>query len=135
MRIRLISPPILATLLGLAGGTSAHVGDEIYFFYELRDEDLERIDLTDGSVEDWLDDLISEVVPVWRTGSRGAGPPLRVPVRLTVPPPGRVPARGSAAGNAGNVRAPWSLLPGTDHPQHGPSRGGRTLIERPIRWP
>ena len=39
MRIRLISPLILATLLGLAGGTSAHIGDEI--------------DLTDGSVDDW----------------------------------------------------------------------------------
>ena len=34
---------------------SAHVGDEIYPFYELRDEDAARIDLTDGSVEDWLE--------------------------------------------------------------------------------
>ena len=34
MRIRLISPLILATLLGLAGDAPAHVGDEIYPFYE-----------------------------------------------------------------------------------------------------
>ena len=30
MRIRLIPPLILAALLGLASGTPAHVGDEIY---------------------------------------------------------------------------------------------------------
>ena len=35
--------------------THAHIGDEIYPFYELLDEDLHRIDLTDGSVEDWVE--------------------------------------------------------------------------------
>ena len=46
----------LAPLLGLAlPGAHAHVGDEIYPFFELLDEDLDRIDLTDGSVEDWLE--------------------------------------------------------------------------------
>ena len=45
----------LAPLLGLASQAHAHVGDEIYPFYELLDEDLEHIDLTDGSVEDWLE--------------------------------------------------------------------------------
>ena len=55
MRIRLISPLILAALLGLAGDAPAHIGDEIYPFYELLDEDLDRIDLNDGSVEDWLE--------------------------------------------------------------------------------
>ena len=55
MRIRLIAPLILAALLGLASGTPAHVGDEVYLFYELLDEDLARIDVTDGSVEDWLE--------------------------------------------------------------------------------
>ena len=35
--------------------TAAHTGDEIYPFFELLDEDLHRIDLTDGSVEDWLE--------------------------------------------------------------------------------
>ncbi len=43
----------LTPLLGLAGAAHAHIGDEVYFFYELLDEDLDRIDLTDGSVEDW----------------------------------------------------------------------------------
>ncbi len=45
----------LATLLGLAPGAHAHAGDEIYPFLELLDEDLERIDLNDGSVDDWLE--------------------------------------------------------------------------------
>ena len=27
----------------------------MYPFYELLDEDLDRIDLTDGSVEDWIE--------------------------------------------------------------------------------
>ena len=44
-----------APLLGLADAAYAHIGDEVYFFYELLDEDLDRIDLTDGSVEDWLE--------------------------------------------------------------------------------
>ena len=47
----------LVPLLGLAPAAHAHVGDEIYPFLELLDEDLERIDLTDGSVEDWLEVL------------------------------------------------------------------------------
>ncbi len=45
----------LAPLPGLASAVHAHIGDEIYPFYELLDEDLERIDLTDGSVEDWIE--------------------------------------------------------------------------------
>ena len=40
-----------------AGSSPAHIGDEIYPFYELLDKDLRRIDLTDGSVEDWLEVL------------------------------------------------------------------------------
>ena len=55
MRTFLVSLVALAPLLGLATASHAHVGDEIYFFYELRDADLERIDLTDGSVDDWLE--------------------------------------------------------------------------------
>ena len=54
MRIWLISLT-LAAFLGLAPSAQAHVGDEIYPFFELLDEDLDRIDLTDGSVEDWLE--------------------------------------------------------------------------------
>ena len=48
----------LVPLLGLvAGDAHAHIGDQIYFFHELLDEDLHRIDLTDGSVDDWYDVL------------------------------------------------------------------------------
>ena len=48
---------ISCLLVLLATRVFAHVGDEIYPFYELLDEDLERIDLTDGSVEDWYEVL------------------------------------------------------------------------------
>ncbi len=57
MHTRLISLLGLAALLGPPPAAYAHVGDEIYPFFELRDEDLDRIDLTDGSVEDWYDVL------------------------------------------------------------------------------
>ena len=42
-------------ILIFASSANAHIGDEIYPFFELLDEDLDRIDLTDGSVEDWLE--------------------------------------------------------------------------------
>ena len=45
----------LALILASTTRVCAHVGDEIYLFYELRDEDVARIDVTDGSVEDWLE--------------------------------------------------------------------------------
>ena len=57
MHSLIVSLLTLATLLGLASAVHAHIGDEIYPFYELLDEDLDRIDLTDGSVEDWYDVL------------------------------------------------------------------------------
>ena len=57
MRTCLVSLLTLAPLLGLAGAAHAHIGDQIYPIFELLDEDLDRIDLTDGSVEDWLDVL------------------------------------------------------------------------------
>ena len=57
MHSLLVSLLTLATLLGLASATHAHIGDQIYPFYELLDEDLYRIDLTDGSIEDWYDVL------------------------------------------------------------------------------
>ncbi len=50
-----LSPMILLALL--ATSAHGHIGEEIYPFYELLDEDLDRIDLTDGSVEDWIDIL------------------------------------------------------------------------------
>ena len=46
---------ISCLLVLLATRVFAHVGDEIYPFFELLDEDLARIDLNDGSVEDWLE--------------------------------------------------------------------------------
>ena len=49
--------PASLLFLIFANGAHAHIGDEIYPFYELLDEDLDRIDLTDGSVEDWYDVL------------------------------------------------------------------------------
>ena len=48
---------ISCLLVFLATRVFAHVGDEIYPFLELLDEDLDRIDLTDGSVEDWYEVL------------------------------------------------------------------------------
>ena len=57
MRMSLLSLLALLLPLGPASITHAHIGDEIYPFYELLDEDLHRIDLTDGSVEDWLEVL------------------------------------------------------------------------------
>ena len=56
MRPRTIRSLLLFALLP-SSITHAHIGDEIYPFYELLDEDLHRIDLTDGSVEDWYDVL------------------------------------------------------------------------------
>ncbi len=55
MHTRLITLLTLAAFPGHAPGAHAHVGDEIYPFFELLDEDMARIDLTDGSVDDWLE--------------------------------------------------------------------------------
>ncbi len=59
-----------------AGRGHAHIGDEIYPFYELLDEDLDRIDLTDGSVEDWYEVVgepsLTAVDFVWGTQSEPA---------------------------------------------------------------
>ena len=57
MRTCLVSLLTLVPLLHLAPAAHAHIGDVVYPFYELLDEDLDRIDLTDGSVEDWLEVL------------------------------------------------------------------------------
>ena len=55
MRTCLVFMAGLVPLLGLADAAHAHIGDQIYPIFELLDEDLDRIDLTDGSVEDWLE--------------------------------------------------------------------------------
>ncbi len=53
MRTSLVALLTLAPLLGAASAAHGHIGDEIYPIFELLDEDLDRIDLTDGSVDDW----------------------------------------------------------------------------------
>ena len=50
-----IVPSLFLPALVPACPASAHMGDEIYPFYELLDADLARVDLTDGSVEDWIE--------------------------------------------------------------------------------
>ena len=57
MRTCLVALLTLAPLLGIAPAAHAHIGDQIYPIFELLDEDLHRIDLTDGSIEDWYDVL------------------------------------------------------------------------------
>ena len=57
MRTCIVPLLTLAPLLGPASDAHPHIGDEVYLFYELLDEDLHRIDLTDGSIEDWYDVL------------------------------------------------------------------------------
>ena len=51
--------PALGLLLSLAMSAGAHVGDRVYPIAYLSDEMLERIDLEDGSVEEWFE-LIGE---------------------------------------------------------------------------
>ena len=55
MRTFLVLLAALAPLPGLAPAAHAHIGDQIYPFFELLDEDLDRIDLTDGGVDDWYE--------------------------------------------------------------------------------
>lgn len=44
---------IAGLLVGLAGAAWAHIGEQVIPIFELSDEDLARIDLKDGSTEDW----------------------------------------------------------------------------------
>lgn len=44
---------LLTYLLLTSQYASAHKGDRVYPIFEITDEELERIDLTDGSIEDW----------------------------------------------------------------------------------
>jgi hypothetical protein len=43
----------IVLVFGLAGRAEAHIGDRLYPFYELTEEDVARIDLRDVSVADW----------------------------------------------------------------------------------
>ena len=75
----------LVPLLGPARGAHAHTGDEIYPFYELLDEDLDRIDLTDGSADDWLE-VVGEPSLVtsdfWQGSSDYPSDPTNLDVRV-----------------------------------------------------
>lgn len=44
---------VLVALLTISPSAHAHVGDRLFMFFELTDEDLAQIDLHDGSAEDW----------------------------------------------------------------------------------
>ena len=55
MKLLLIALGIAVQLLGVIARTSAHVGERVYPIFELTDEDLAVIDITDGSVDDWLE--------------------------------------------------------------------------------
>lgn len=46
---------IAGLLVALASTAYAHVGDKLFMFYELTDEDLAQIDLHDSSADDWRD--------------------------------------------------------------------------------
>ena len=85
MRVCLIPLLALAPLLGLTSITDAHTGDQVYLFYELLDEDLDRIDLTDGSVEDWLE-VVGEPSLVtsdfWRGADNWPSDPTTLDVRV-----------------------------------------------------
>ena len=74
MRVCLIPLLALAPLLGLTSITDAHTGDQVYLFYELLDEDLDRIDLTDGSIEDWYRGAVPGHPDFWRGGGLPSDP-------------------------------------------------------------
>ena len=63
MRLLIITAGVASLLLGLPDLTWAHFGDRVFPIYQLTDEDLARIDLRDGSVEEWFD-IVGEATMV-----------------------------------------------------------------------
>ncbi len=47
--------PIIGLVVGLLGGAEAQESERLYPFVELTDADLAQIDVTDGSVDEWVD--------------------------------------------------------------------------------
>ncbi len=47
--------PIIGLLVGLLGGAEAQESERVYPFVELTDADLAQIDVTDGSIDEWVD--------------------------------------------------------------------------------
>ncbi len=55
MRKSLFAVLALTLVLGLASGANAHIGSDVYLFFEIADEDAGELDFTDGNLDDWLD--------------------------------------------------------------------------------
>ena len=55
MKKSLITLGIAVLLLGLASSGWAHVGNRVFPIFELTDEDVAVLDVTDGFIDDWLD--------------------------------------------------------------------------------
>ncbi len=49
------SLPIIGLVVGLLGGAEAQESERLYPFVELTDADLDQIDVTDGSIDEWID--------------------------------------------------------------------------------
>ncbi len=47
--------PIIGLVVGLLGGAEAQESERLYPFVELTDADLAQIDVTDGSIDEWVD--------------------------------------------------------------------------------
>lgn len=54
MRRLPMATAIIAICAALAGPVSAHTGERVIPIFELTDEDIGRINIHDGSVDDWL---------------------------------------------------------------------------------
>ena len=50
---------ILGLVMGFSSNASAHIGDTVYLFFEIADEDLEEFDFTDGTIEEW-EEIVGE---------------------------------------------------------------------------
>ena len=50
---------ILGLGIGLPSDAFAHIGDNVYLFFEIADEDLEEFDFTDGTIEEW-EEIVGE---------------------------------------------------------------------------
>jgi hypothetical protein len=55
MRKTLLAVLMLTLTLGLASGAYAHIGSEVFLFFEIADEDAAEIDFDDGTLDDWAD--------------------------------------------------------------------------------
>jgi len=78
MKNVLLALGVATLLLTHAAPSDAHLGDRVYPFYELTDADLARIDLEDGSAEDWLeivgDPSLTALDLIFWSGSGGLDP-------------------------------------------------------------